>query len=45
MSIWFKKPDLEEVNSWSEGTLLEHIGIEISVKLKILSDLSFETIF
>ena len=30
MSIWFKKPDLEEVNSWSEGTLLEHIGIEIT---------------
>lgn len=30
MSIWFKEPDLEEINSWSEGTLLEHIGIEIT---------------
>jgi len=30
VSIWFKEPDLEEVNSWSEGTILEHIGIEIT---------------
>ena len=30
MSIWFKEPDLEEINSWSKGTLLEHIGIEVT---------------
>lgn len=30
MSIWFKQPNLEEVNSWSQGTILEHIGIEIT---------------
>ncbi len=30
MSIWFEKPNLEEVNSWREGTILEHLGIEIT---------------
>jgi len=30
MSIWFEKPNLEEVNSWREGTILEHLGIEVT---------------
>ncbi|AOE48902.1 hotdog fold thioesterase [Kangiella sediminilitoris] len=30
MSIWFEQPNLDEVNSWSKGTMLEHIGIEIT---------------
>ena len=30
MSIWFKEPNLEEINSWSQGTILEHIGIEVT---------------
>jgi 1,4-dihydroxy-2-naphthoyl-CoA hydrolase len=31
MSIWFKQPNLEQVNSWSKGTILEQIGVEITV--------------
>lgn len=30
MSIWFKKPSLEDINRLSKDTILEHIGIEIS---------------
>lgn len=30
MSIWFQERSLEEVNSWSKNTMLEHIGIEIT---------------
>ena len=30
MSIWFKEPNLKEINSWSQGTILEHIGIEVT---------------
>ncbi|MBL4631315.1 MAG: hotdog fold thioesterase [Paraglaciecola sp.] len=30
MGIWFKEPNLEEINSWSQGTILEHIGIQIT---------------
>lgn len=30
MSIWFKEPSLEEVNSWRKDTILELIGIEIT---------------
>ncbi len=30
MSIWFSKPTLETVNGWSEGTMLEHLGIVIT---------------
>lgn len=30
MAIWFANPDLELVNSWSKGTMLEHLGIEIT---------------
>ena len=30
MSIWFKKPSLEEVNGWGQGTIVAHIGIEIT---------------
>lgn len=30
VSIWFKKPSIKEVNSWGEGTIAEHIGIEIT---------------
>jgi 1,4-dihydroxy-2-naphthoyl-CoA hydrolase len=30
VSIWFKEPNLEEINSWSQGTILEHIGIEVT---------------
>ena len=30
MGIWFKEPNLEEINSWSEGTIVEHIGIKIT---------------
>lgn len=30
MSIWFKEPDLEEINRWGKDTMLEHIGIEIT---------------
>lgn len=30
MGIWFKEPNLEETNSWSQGTILEHIGIQIT---------------
>ena len=28
MQIWFTVPDLEEMNRQSEGTLVQHIGIE-----------------
>jgi 1,4-dihydroxy-2-naphthoyl-CoA hydrolase len=30
MSIWFSEPDLDQVNGWSEGTMLEHLGIKIT---------------
>ena len=30
MAIWFNTPDIEEVRSWSKGTMLEHLGIEIT---------------
>ena len=30
MSIWFQSPSLEVVNSWREGTMLEHLGIRIT---------------
>jgi 1,4-dihydroxy-2-naphthoyl-CoA hydrolase len=30
VTIWFQEPSLEEVNSWSKNTMLEHIGIEIT---------------
>lgn len=30
MSIWFKEPNLEEINSWSVDTILVHLGIEIT---------------
>lgn len=30
MSIWFIEPSLERVNAMSKGTLLEHLGIEIT---------------
>jgi len=30
MSIWFKVPDLEQVNSWGDNTMLEHLGIAIT---------------
>lgn len=30
VSIWFKEPNLEELNSWSQGTIIEHIGIKIT---------------
>lgn len=30
MSIWFKEPNLKEINSRSEDTILEHLGIEIT---------------
>lgn len=30
MTIWFSKPDLAQVNAWSKGTMLEHLGIVIS---------------
>ena len=30
VSIWFKTPNIEQVNRQSEGTILEHIGIEIT---------------
>jgi len=30
MSIWFSPPELNVINSWSKGTMLEHLGIEIT---------------
>lgn len=30
MSIWFVEPSLEQVNAMSKGTLVEHLGIEIT---------------
>jgi 1,4-dihydroxy-2-naphthoyl-CoA hydrolase len=30
MSIWFSPPELSVLNSWSKGTMLEHLGIEIT---------------
>lgn len=30
MSIWFSSPELSVINSWSKGTMLEHLGIEIT---------------
>jgi len=30
MSIWFQQPDLTVVNQWSEGTMLQHLGIIIT---------------
>lgn len=30
MSIWFKPPNLAEVNEWGRGTMLQHLGIEIT---------------
>lgn len=30
MSIWFSAPDIDQVNGWSEGTMLEHLGIKIT---------------
>jgi 1,4-dihydroxy-2-naphthoyl-CoA hydrolase len=30
MSIWFSNPQLNEINSWSKGTMLEHLGITIT---------------
>ncbi|MCE7985448.1 MAG: hotdog fold thioesterase [Caldilinea sp. CFX5] len=30
MSIWFVEPSLERVNAMSKGTMVEHLGIEIT---------------
>ena len=30
MSIWFVEPSIERVNAMSKGTLVEHLGIEIT---------------
>ncbi|MDU0112780.1 hotdog fold thioesterase [Psychrosphaera aquimarina] len=30
MSIWFSPPELSVINSWNKGTMLEHLGIEIT---------------
>ncbi|NVK26133.1 MAG: hotdog fold thioesterase [Gammaproteobacteria bacterium] len=30
MSIWFKSPDLSEINAWNKGTMLEHLDIQIT---------------
>ena len=30
MNIWFSPPELNVINSWSKGTMLEHLGIEIT---------------
>ncbi|MBU2917432.1 hotdog fold thioesterase [Psychrosphaera sp. F3M07] len=30
MSIWFLPPELSVINSWNKGTMLEHLGIEIT---------------
>lgn len=30
MSIWFSEPSIERVNAMSKGTLVEHLGIEIT---------------
>ncbi len=30
MSIWFSPPKLDQVNQWSQGTMLAHLGIEIT---------------
>lgn len=30
MCIWFKEPNIEEVNSWGQETILEHLGIKIT---------------
>lgn len=30
MAIWFQTPCLQTVNSWSEGTMLEHLCIRIT---------------
>lgn len=30
VGIWFKEPQLDTVNTWSEGTMLQHLGIEIT---------------
>ena len=30
MSIWFKPPEIEQVKRWGDGTMLAHLGIEIT---------------
>lgn len=30
MSIWFSEPSIETINAWSKGTLVEHLGIEVT---------------
>lgn len=30
MSIWFEQPKLDQLNTWCKGTMLEHLGIEIT---------------
>lgn len=30
MTIWHQQPDLEQVNLWSKGTMLEHLEIQIT---------------
>jgi 1,4-dihydroxy-2-naphthoyl-CoA hydrolase len=30
MSIWFSEPTIEQINAMSKGTLVEHLGIEIT---------------
>lgn len=30
MSIWFIEPSLERVNTFGKGTLVEHLGIEVT---------------
>lgn len=30
MSIWFSEPSLEQLNAMGKGTLIEHLGIELT---------------
>lgn len=30
MTIWHQQPDLEQVNFWRKGTMLEHLDIQIT---------------
>ena len=31
MSIWFSEPSIERINAMGKGTLVEHLGIEITI--------------